>query len=87
MAKKEEVQAEAAAPVNTNALTVQDLIIIKNIIDITSARGAIRADEMSLVGGLYRKLVGFLVDNGIIKTGDPAKAEDVAQAETPAQGE
>lgn len=87
MAKKEEAVQEQAAPAaNPNALNVQDLIVMKNIIDITSARGAIRADEMQLVGGVYKKLVGFLVEAGIIKTGEPAKAEDVA-AEAPAQGE
>jgi hypothetical protein len=80
MAKKEtvvETPAEAvAAPVS---LTVQDLIVAKNIIDIVAQRGAIRADEMPVVGAFYTKLVAFLKEAGAF----PAPAETPApDAET-----
>ena len=64
MAKKEKqveapVQAEAdqqAAP----SLTLQDLVLVAQIIQLTSTRGTFRAEELESVGGLYNKLIAFL---------------------------
>lgn len=41
-------------------LTVTDLNIIKNILDISCSRGAFRANEMQTVGLIYDKLTAFL---------------------------
>jgi len=41
-------------------LTVQDLNVIKTIIDVASQRGAFKANEMAMVGTVYNKLEGFL---------------------------
>ena len=41
-------------------LTVQDLSMIKNIIDVASTRGAFKANEMEQVGTTYNKLEAFL---------------------------
>jgi hypothetical protein len=41
-------------------LTVQDLTAIKQIIDVASARGAFKANEMAVVGQTYNKLEAFL---------------------------
>jgi hypothetical protein len=43
-----------------NNITIADLNIIKNIIDLASARGAFRAGEMKQVGEVYDKLTQFL---------------------------
>jgi hypothetical protein len=43
-----------------NQITVTDLVTIKNIIDLASARGAFRAGEMKEVGEVYEKLTQFL---------------------------
>ena len=43
-----------------NQITVTDLVTIKNIIDLASARGAFRAGEMKEVGEVYDKLTQFL---------------------------
>lgn len=43
-----------------NNITVADLNLIKNIIDLASTRGAFRAAEMKQVGEVYDKLTTFL---------------------------
>ena len=53
--------AEAKAQVGAGAeLTVQDLTVIRSIIDVASQRGAFKANEMAAVGTTYNKLDGFL---------------------------
>ena len=41
-------------------LTVQDLNVIKQIMDVASQRGAFKANEMAMVGATYNKLEAFL---------------------------
>jgi hypothetical protein len=41
-------------------ITVADLSLLKNIIDLASTRGAFQASEMRQVGEVYEKLVIFL---------------------------
>jgi hypothetical protein len=43
-----------------NNITVADLNLLKNIIDLASTRGAFRAAEMTQVGEVYEKLATFL---------------------------
>ena len=43
-----------------NNITVADLNLLKNIIDLASTRGAFRAAEMTQVGEVYEKLTTFL---------------------------
>ena len=43
-----------------NNITVADLNLLKNIIDLASARGAFRAGEMKEIGEVYNKLTAFL---------------------------
>jgi len=43
-----------------NNITVADLNLLKNIIDLASTRGAFRAGEMKEVGEVYNKLALFL---------------------------
>lgn len=48
---------------NTNAptpITIADLNLLKNIVDLASTRGAFRAGEMTQVGEVYDKLSKFL---------------------------
>ena len=77
MAKKEKqveapVQAEAdqqAAP----SLTLQDLVLVAQIIQLPSTRGTFRAEELESVGGLYNKLIAFLQSTGALA---PAQTEE-----------
>ena len=58
----EETQAvEQEAP--SVALGLGDLALMANIIQVTSERGAIKANEMQTVGALYTKLVAFVNAN------------------------
>jgi hypothetical protein len=43
-----------------NNITIADLNLLKNIIDLASTRGAFRAAEMQEVGEVYTKLNTFL---------------------------
>jgi hypothetical protein len=43
-----------------NNITVADLNLLKNIIDLASTRGAFRAAEMKQIGEVYEKLEIFL---------------------------
>ena len=64
---------------NTNpAITIEDLITIKNLIDVSCSRGAFKADEMSSVGQVYDKLTGFL--NSVIASAQ-AEADQKGEAE------
>ncbi len=73
MAKKEKQQAEPvqeaiapAAQQEQPSLNLQDLILVAQIIQICSSRGAFKADELANVGNLYTKLVAFLQSTGAL---------------------
>ena len=57
---KVEQPAEAAAPQESNDLTINDLNAMRTIIDIASSRGAFKPNEMVAVGQTYTKLSAFL---------------------------
>lgn len=46
----------------TNQITVADLNLLKNIVDLASTRGAFRASEMQEIGAVYNRLNAFLED-------------------------
>ena len=50
---------------NPNALGVNDLNLMVNILDAVAQRGGIRANEMEVVGNLYTRLMEFLVESGV----------------------
>jgi hypothetical protein len=60
--KKEAVVPEAETPAQqpTADLTVQDLSMLRSIIDIAAQRGAFKPTEMAAVGTTYNKLNTFL---------------------------
>ena len=69
--------APGATPPLPN-LTIGDLRLVARIIQVSSERGAIRANEMATVGDLYNRLVEFL---NAVQPQQPAKAEGEAPAE------
>jgi hypothetical protein len=78
MAKKQ-TQAEVATPATeaqpAPSLTLQDLVLVAQIIQLTSQRGAFKAEELADVGNLYNKLVVFLQSTGAINPA-PAPTEE-----------
>lgn len=85
---KSKAQTQAAAEVNNEqsaapSLTLQDLIAVAQIIQITSQRGAYRAEELANVGSLYNKLVAFLESSGAISRAEqtaPESEEEMGHA-------
>lgn len=81
MAKKEpktiQETAPAAEPAQQPApsLTLQDLVLVAQIIQLTTQRGAFKAEELADVGGLYNKLIAFLQSTGAL-TPPPAPTEE-----------
>ena len=57
-------------------ITINDLAILKELVDLACSRGAFRANEMTSVGEIYDKLTGFL--NTVIAS---------AQSDAQSQGE
>lgn len=55
---QETATAEVAQP--TEGLQLTDLRVMMQILDVVTARGAIKADEMTTVGTLYGKLKAFV---------------------------
>jgi hypothetical protein len=41
-------------------LNLNDLVMLRNVVDIASQRGAFRAQELEAVGKVYNKLSAFL---------------------------
>lgn len=71
MAKKEQAAAPVAeqqTPQPAPSLTLQDLVLVAQIIQLTSQRGAFKAEELESVGGLYNKLIAFLQSVGALQT-------------------
>jgi hypothetical protein len=67
----EDLSAPAAPSLN-----IQDIVVLLNIVDVASRRGAFRAEELSSVGNAYDKVSSFLRSTGAMK--DPAEDEEVA---------
>lgn len=65
---------------NAPNLTITDLAVLKNCIDIACSRGAFRAPEMKSVGEVYDKLAAFL--QVVV-----SQAEAAEQAQSQSQGE
>lgn len=81
MAKKETQQVQADAQPAEQAqqapsLTLQDLILVAQVIQLTSQRGAFKAEEMQNVGALYNKLIAFLQSTGAISQPQEPAAEE-----------
>lgn len=60
-----------------NNITVADLNLLKNIIDLASTRGAFRAGEMKEIGEVYNKLTVFL--EAVVAQAQAQEAENNAE--------
>lgn len=63
-------------------LSLQDLLLVAQIIQVSTQRGAFKAEELSNIGGLYDRLIAFLNATGAIK---PAETSDTAPDATQGQ--
>lgn len=65
----QEVASEAATP---ESISLQDLQVLLQIVDLASSRGAFRGPELTQVGAIFDKLNSFL---SFISEQQKAKAE------------
>lgn len=75
----EAVQTSVAT--ESNALTLQDLSLAAQVIDVASQRGAFKANELENVGRIYNRITTFL--SGVKSAADAnaaAPAADKTQA-------
>lgn len=78
MAKKDtpaEQPVQQPPPQAQPGLTLQDLILVAQIIQVSSQRGTFKADELANVGTLYNKLIAFLQSTGAL-TPVPEQTEE-----------
>jgi hypothetical protein len=66
------VDAQTQAAPQAPQLQLADLMTAAQVIQLVSQRGAIKAEEMELVGGLYTRLVSFLQASGALQPAAPA---------------
>ena len=71
----DQIQQEQQVP----QLTLADLTLALQTIQVVAQRGAIRADEMEAVGGLHNRLLTFLTAQGALANA-PAAEEAPAPA-------
>jgi hypothetical protein len=74
----QEVQQESTVAEQSSApsLTLQDLVLVAQIIQIGSQRGAFRAEELADVGNLYTKLIAFLQATGALTPATPEEPKN-----------
>jgi hypothetical protein len=77
-------QTTQAAEPQAVQLQLQDLALAAQVIQLVSARGAIKPEEMKEVGGLYERLVAFLQQSGALQPADQAQAPAAPAAPTDA---
>lgn len=76
----DELQPQDPVASTAPQLTLSDLTLALQTIQVTAQRGAIRADEMAVVGGLHDRLAAFLQAQGVGAT-PPADTADQPQGE------
>ena len=67
------------APAEKPSLTLQDLTLMVQVLQVGTSRGAWKADELSSVGGLYDRVTAFLTAAGVTlnkSSADPEKEEN-----------
>lgn len=76
------ISPEAGQPaLGQTGLTIQDLSLVLQVINLTASRGAYKADELTTVGGLHDRIYKFLDSVGAIAK-NAAAASDAPQAPT-----
>jgi hypothetical protein len=73
-------QPEAPAQPAGPSLSLQDLVLALQTIQAAAQRGAVRAEEMTTVGGLYDRMFAFLEAQGVISRGATPAAEETPNA-------
>ena len=75
----QEVQPTDATQQTAPNLTIGDLVVLFNLTQAAAQRGAIRAEEMQIVGGVFDKLTRFLTAAGAFQQAPAADAAPAAE--------
>jgi hypothetical protein len=67
---QENLEPKSAEP---PSISLQDLVVLLNLIRLSADRGAVRAEEMATIGSVYEKLFNFLQSSGAIQSQLPPK--------------
>jgi hypothetical protein len=63
-----------------NSITLNDLVLLRNIVNVASKRGAFSAEEFSDIGAVYNKIDTFLKMN--LKKMEEPEEEENSSTET-----
>jgi|TARA_R110002153_G_scaffold126783_1_gene274246 hypothetical protein len=83
-ASADAMRNESSTPpegLSDTSIQLQDLVLVTQIIQICSSRGAFNADELKQVGDLYTKLVSFLQATGAIMDAKAPPTPEVSSTE------
>lgn len=69
-------------PADAPGLTIQDLTMVLQIVQVAASRGAFKAEELSAVGGLYDRVFKFLDAAGALKKPEAEPTPEVTPAAT-----
>lgn len=64
-----------------NSITLNDLVLLRNIVNVASKRGAFSAEEFVDIGTVYNKVDNFLKMN-LKKMEEPEETGDTTSTET-----
>jgi len=67
--------------ITENQITVVDLDLLRNIVDLATSRGAFRGSELTQVGEVYDKLTKFL--EAVVAQAQAQEASNLADGELP----
>lgn len=63
-----------------NSITLNDLVLLRNIVNVASKRGAFSAEEFSDIGAVYNKIDTFLKMN-LKKMEEPEEDKQSSESE------
>jgi hypothetical protein len=64
-------------------LSLQDLLLVAQTIQVVAQRGVFRAEEMSNIGALYDRIIAFLTASGALKPAEEATTEGQEDSTAP----
>jgi hypothetical protein len=74
-------EGEVAEQQAAAGLSIGDMVVLKQCLEVASARGGFRANEMQVVGTTYNKLAAFVSAAMPAQEADEETADEEATAE------
>lgn len=74
--KAQNANQNSEAKENVPNITIEDILLTQRVIAQASARGAFRAEEMEVVGGLYNRITRFIKHHVPTENTDSGEGEE-----------